>query len=299
MDVLVLHAGEVVHAQRLGAEPLHLGRAPTNDLVLPKVDVSGHHAILYRDAGQVWLKDLGSSNGTFVNGERIRAPVVVVEGDELKLGGATTLALSESDTLPRAPLRLERTDGAVGWTVSDMAFPIPGGDDVTLLVYDDEVWLAVDGMETEPVTLGEPFEINGQTLVLREVTGPTPETVRPSASTHPYRMSVSLQADEAVLTHLGTQEVCRITSAHRVAMLYALGQRWQTDSPGNARGWIDDDQLAIAVWGRSHQEHGTNNLHVLVHRVRKEAASAGFDRWFIEKRSGRTRIRLAEVELLD
>ena len=299
MDVLVLHAGEVVHAQRLGLDPLHLGRAPTNDLVLPQVDVSGHHAMLYRDAGQVWVKDLGSSNGTFVNEARVRNPVVVRDGDRLRLGAATHLQLAEADTLPRAPLRLERADGAVGWTVTDTAFPIPGAGDVTLLVYDDELWLAVDGMETEQVALGEPFEVHGMSLVLREVTGPTPDTVRPSTSAHPYRLSVALQSDEATLTHLATQDACKITSPHRVAMLYALGQRWRDDRDDATRGWIADVQLAVAVWGRSHQEHGTNNLHVLVHRIRKEAAGAGFDRWFIEKRAGRTRIRLAEVELLD
>jgi len=300
MDVLVLHAGEVVHAQRLGLEPLHLGRAPTNDLVLPRVDVSGHHAMLYRDDGRVWLKDLGSSNGTFVNDRRVRQPATVTVGDRIRLGAATHLKLAEGDDLPRAPLRLERADGALGWAVTDVAFPVPGAGDVTLLVYGDELWLAVDGMEERQLSLGEPFDVHGQSLVLREVTGPTPDTVRPASSAYPYRLQVALQADEATLTHLATQARVRITSAHRVAMLYALGQRWLDDGEaGPARGWIDDDQLAVAVWGRSHTEHGTNNLHVLVHRIRKEVAEGGFDRWFLEKRAGRTRVRLAEVELLD
>jgi len=298
MDLRVLHGGEVVHAQRIGAEPLHLGRAPSNDLVLPHADVSGHHAMLYVEAGAVWLRDLGSSNGTFVNGERVRGAMVVRVGDRIRLGAKTELQASDSDTASRAPLRLERADGAVGWSVSDATFAVPGIDDVTLLVYDAEIWLAVDGMETHRVHLGVPFEVGEEAFVLREVTGPTPDTVRATVVAFPYRLTVSLSADHAALAEQG-RATCEVTASHRVAMLYALGRQWLDDGDALDGGWIDDEALAVAVWGRQHHEHGTNNLHVLVHRLRKEVAAAGLDRWCIEKRQGRTRIRVAEVVLLD
>lgn len=296
MDICVLHGGEVVHAQRVGIDPLHLGRAPSNDLVLPQVDVSGHHAMLYTEAGQVWLRDLGSSNGTFVNDVRVHEAVVLAPGDRVRLGARTLLKLSEGGAVSRAPLRLERADGALGWTVNDAAFAVPGAEgDVTLLVYDDEIWLAVDGMETQALTVGEPFEVGGAVYVVREVTGRTPDTVRATLAAHPFTLRVALAADRAELVHPNGRS-CAITSPHRVAMLYALGRQLLDDPDG---GWIDDADLAVAVWGRQSQTQTTNNLHVLVHRVRKEVDDAGLDRWFLEKRSGRTRVRVAQVVLED
>lgn len=57
--------------------PIKIGRAETNDIVLPDAEandkmVSRHHAEITFSDGQYWVKDLGSRNGTYVNGERLR-----------------------------------------------------------------------------------------------------------------------------------------------------------------------------------------------------------------------------------
>ncbi|MFL5906017.1 MAG: FHA domain-containing protein [Solirubrobacterales bacterium] len=57
------------------------------DLVIDDPGVSRRHARVLNDAGVVVVEDLGSSNGTYVNGERIAEPVEVAAGDELQLGG--------------------------------------------------------------------------------------------------------------------------------------------------------------------------------------------------------------------
>jgi len=44
------------------------------------------HARLYRSAGQIWVEDLGSTNGTFVNSERITQPARLAKGDLLQIG---------------------------------------------------------------------------------------------------------------------------------------------------------------------------------------------------------------------
>ena len=44
------------------------------------------HARLYRSGGQVWVEDLGSTNGTFVNSERISQPSRLARGDLLQIG---------------------------------------------------------------------------------------------------------------------------------------------------------------------------------------------------------------------
>ncbi len=63
-----------------------LGRDVNNAIVLDDPFVSGSHAVLtFR--GRTWyVEDLGSTNGTYVNGVRVEGPVPVGYGDELQLG---------------------------------------------------------------------------------------------------------------------------------------------------------------------------------------------------------------------
>ena len=73
---------------RLGARPLVLGADPRCDVVLDDPSVSRRHAALERRAGAVMLTDLGSTNGTFVNGRRLTSGVAFAlsPGDRVALG---------------------------------------------------------------------------------------------------------------------------------------------------------------------------------------------------------------------
>ncbi len=64
---------------------LTIGRASDNDLVVAHPSVSAHHAELHFDGEQHLLLDLSSSNGTFVNGERITA-ATLQDGDTVHVG---------------------------------------------------------------------------------------------------------------------------------------------------------------------------------------------------------------------
>jgi len=67
---------------------LMVGRAPNCDCVLPEDCVSRRHAQIWRE-GELWfLRDLGSRNGTRVNGVRVIEDTEVRPGDRLSLGGA-------------------------------------------------------------------------------------------------------------------------------------------------------------------------------------------------------------------
>jgi pSer/pThr/pTyr-binding forkhead associated (FHA) protein len=64
-----------------------LGRAVDCDIVLSVPEVSRHHALIVRRAGQVLLSDLGSANGSAVNGVLVgKEPEVIVAGDRLRFG---------------------------------------------------------------------------------------------------------------------------------------------------------------------------------------------------------------------
>jgi hypothetical protein len=66
-----------------------IGRCPDCDLALADITVSWRHAELRPDGGDWLLTDLGSTNGTRVNGWRVRAPFALRAGDLVKFGGAS------------------------------------------------------------------------------------------------------------------------------------------------------------------------------------------------------------------
>ncbi len=63
-----------------------LGRSPSNTIVLDDHFCSQEHALVTRRAGQWWLEDRNSSNGTLLNGEAVSEPVVVSSGDIIRIG---------------------------------------------------------------------------------------------------------------------------------------------------------------------------------------------------------------------
>jgi DNA-binding winged helix-turn-helix (wHTH) protein len=74
---------------RIDSPELVLGREPGLPGTIDDASVSRRHARLCRDATGVSLSDLGSKNGTFVNGARLSEPVVLEDGDEVRLGLVT------------------------------------------------------------------------------------------------------------------------------------------------------------------------------------------------------------------
>jgi hypothetical protein len=68
---------------------LTIGRAPSCDCLLAEDSVSRRHAELWREHGRWFLRDMGSRNGTRVNGMRVLEAVEVRPGDRLSLGEAT------------------------------------------------------------------------------------------------------------------------------------------------------------------------------------------------------------------
>ena len=68
-----------------------VGRSSTADVHLAGDDVSRQHALVWREAGAVWIADLGSSNGTFINGEPVTDVIDLIDGDRLTFGESTYL----------------------------------------------------------------------------------------------------------------------------------------------------------------------------------------------------------------
>jgi pSer/pThr/pTyr-binding forkhead associated (FHA) protein len=70
-----------------GPVPVTIGRADDNTLALPGDEfASGHHARIESQRDGVWILDLGSTNGTFVNGSRLDGRRKLREGDVVQIG---------------------------------------------------------------------------------------------------------------------------------------------------------------------------------------------------------------------
>ncbi|MDR1967831.1 MAG: FHA domain-containing protein [Burkholderiaceae bacterium] len=77
--------GIFVKEFRLSKDRSTIGRRPNNDIVIDHLAISGKHAALQLADGQAVLEDLGSTNGTYVNGEAIRKQALA-HGDVIMIG---------------------------------------------------------------------------------------------------------------------------------------------------------------------------------------------------------------------
>jgi hypothetical protein len=75
----------------LVGDVLMVGRDVSNDIVIADAEISRQHTRLTRTPDGYLLEDLGSTNGTFVNGERLMAPRVMSAGDLVGFGGTVTM----------------------------------------------------------------------------------------------------------------------------------------------------------------------------------------------------------------
>ena len=84
--LILLQDGRPVHSFTL-KQKAHLGRTPDADLSVLDPTVSTDHARVWRQGERVFIRDLGSTNGTYLNRSRVSAPMVVHPGDHLQIGG--------------------------------------------------------------------------------------------------------------------------------------------------------------------------------------------------------------------
>ena len=78
-----------------------LGRGSDCDLRLHDAAISRHHCLVRLRGDEATVSDLGSSNGTFVNGQRVRSQAAVHNGDRLQLGEHVfLLQLGDQDPPP-------------------------------------------------------------------------------------------------------------------------------------------------------------------------------------------------------
>jgi pSer/pThr/pTyr-binding forkhead associated (FHA) protein len=77
--------GVVIKEVQLTKDRTTLGRRPYNDIVIDNLAVSGEHAVLQMSGAEVYLEDLNSTNGTYVNGKAVKKQLLQ-NNDTIEIG---------------------------------------------------------------------------------------------------------------------------------------------------------------------------------------------------------------------
>jgi pSer/pThr/pTyr-binding forkhead associated (FHA) protein len=77
--------GVVIKEVQLSKDRTTLGRRPYNDIVIDNLAVSGEHAVLLMTGNEVYLEDLNSTNGTYVNGKAVKKQLLQ-NSDTVEIG---------------------------------------------------------------------------------------------------------------------------------------------------------------------------------------------------------------------
>ena len=77
--------GVVIKEVQLTKDRTTLGRRPYNDIVIDNLAVSGEHAVLQLTGNDVFLEDLNSTNGTYVNGKAVKKQLLQ-NNDTVEIG---------------------------------------------------------------------------------------------------------------------------------------------------------------------------------------------------------------------
>lgn len=289
--LILLQDGRPVHSFTL-KQKAHLGRTPDADLSVLDPTVSTDHARVWRQGERVFIRDLGSTNGTFVNGGRVVGRKQLGDGDALRLGRDTHINVKiVAEDKSAATLALEDIAGGV-------RRPLETGDN------------DIDGVIVH-VTAGGSVTVEGEEYALGSVrrlgrgrwrlvpsnegTGPTVR-IEYGNATFPYRVE-STDAGITIVHLERPGRRLRVTARAPVALLSALASKLDEDlaaGKGNDAGWCDNDEIRRAVWGDASNR---NRLHVAVFRLRKLLEDAGFNPKCVDKERGYTRLNVEDVDL--
>lgn len=88
---IAVFGGNNVVVPLIDGEPIMIGRSAENDLKLDQASISGKHARVSFDNGKFIVEDLASTNGTYIDGQKITGSVAVVGGTVFKLANETMI----------------------------------------------------------------------------------------------------------------------------------------------------------------------------------------------------------------
>ena len=272
-----------------------VGRSRSCNLRMTDTPVSGEHALVVWTGTHWEARDLGSTNGTFVDGQRLEPGKPLTLGPNARIGfGDPEMPWTVTSDLPPG---LVAVDLATGEAIlaENRILALPSEDEPALFVYesspghwieetaeaaracdiDDQAIVTVGGrvMRVELPVAHEGTPMADETATLDRV------TLRFSVSPNEEMVRISVQLHN-VVTPLDPRE-------HGYLLLTLARRRLaEADKPVPERGWIERDQLLRML------RIDANSLNVAIFRARQQLSAAGIQgaASIVETRRGQRRI---------
>ena len=122
--LVVLSAGLNGRTHELNVDKTTIGRVEDNTFQIADPSVSSHHCEVLLQGNEVLIRDLGSTNGSFINGEKI-SESILKPGQTLKLGQIELQLLTEGMPMPSAAAAPAPKPGAPAGSPSAGVAPAP------------------------------------------------------------------------------------------------------------------------------------------------------------------------------
>jgi hypothetical protein len=274
-----------------------VGRSPTCTLRVDEPLASREHARLQYAAGGWTVRDLGSHNGTFVNGERLAAGATraLARGDRVGFGGPDAPWELSDASPPVAMARRLDDEGMLAADGGVLALPSPDAPLASVLEEGGEWIVEVDGQaraarDGEVVTLaGAAFMLH---LPVASAATADAGPARRGLSEVELRFRVSRDEEQVEVTVAGPAGTHVLPPRAYHYTWLTIARARMRDRAGDLveaqRGWLQIDELMRAL--RLDETH----LNVEIHRIRQGMAALGVPDGasVIERRRGFRQLRL-------
>ncbi len=273
-----------------------IGRSRLAHLRIDEPYISGEHAMLRWDAAVWELQDMGSRNGTSVNGRRLdageRAPLYT--GDVIELGGSVECWTLIDDSPPSLVAVTEDTNIQI--VAEDGLLALPDPDDPKTVIFQDRQghWVMEREDSRELLVDGQRVSVGDQHFILHvpEVLAPTSTagTHKPNIDNITLHFLVSRDQEYIELVAVNGPKQIDLGARSHHHLLLALARTRASDGalPAKEQGWLYQDQLAAQL--------GMNesNINVHVFRCRQQFGAVGIDgaAHIVERRKQTRQLRL-------
>lgn len=273
---------------------LLVGRASSCGLRLTDRTVSGEHARLSWTGGHWELRDLGSRNGTFLDGERLEPGqgAVVRSGAKLGFGDQESGWQLTDDGAPSA-LAVRVSDGSLH-LAEDGILALPDGANPEATIYADArgLWVCErQDAPPEPVVDGGVVQVAGEAWRLRlpealEGTATVDAGMRLDAIGLRFAVSRNEEHVEVTIRYRGREIPLEPREHGYVLLTLARERQAMAAEPLAEQGWVDRNRLLKML------AMDANALNVSIYRARGQLGAAGVEgaAGVVEVRRGQRRL---------